>query len=816
MPMHQDIHVAARRLLIRPAHTLLTLAIVALGIGSATAVFSVVDQTVLRAAPFPHADRLVDVLDINRNTGGGGSSFTPQKVVAWQTQSSFFERFEAYSYQQMDVTGSGEPERISGLQVSLGLFSMLDAHPRIGRSFEPGDGGLGSERVVVIGDALWRKRFGGSADVVGQRILLNGVPYTVIGVMPRKFRLLDKDESFWLPVDMQARITDRTLRGFYGIGLLAPGVAQDRAQQVADALADRLQPQSPLPSTWGLRVTQKKIARVDDTTRTALLVLLGAVSFVLLISCANVASLFLSQAPARQREMAIRSALGASRGRLIRSVLAESLLLAALGGFFGVLLAGWGVGAVLAAAPDRMLWMSTTPIELDGRILAVAGVLTLVTGFIFGIFPAWRGSRPNLETTLRGSTAGAGGGSYGRLPGGLVVVEVAFAVVLMVGATLMARTLANLNAIEPGFDPNGVIVMHIALPSDRYPTPAACIQFFDALRDRLRGVAGISAVAASQGTPPAIGALSFGRPEIEGRGIPDTKVVTIPNGTVSPEYFRALGMPIIAGRGFTTNDASDVVIVSQAFAEKYWAGANAVGGRFRMFANSRWRTVIGVVSNVQASGDGDSPTALQFYSPWVAPAAQAAPQPPAPSGALSRSYDYRKLIVRAENPSAAIPLIKRQIWAIDPNQPVERVALAADTYAALFGKQRFVMRLMMAFAVLALALTAAGIFGVLSQAVAQRTREIGIRMALGARPMNVVALVVSRGILLASAGVVFGAVAALILVTTLGALLYGIGPRDPSSFAVVAALLLVVALVASWLPARAAMKIQPALVLRRE
>ena len=289
---------------------------------------------------------------------------------------------------------------------------------------------------------------------------------------------------------------------------------------------------------------------------------------MLLISCANVASLFLSQAPGRQREMAIRSALGASRGRLIRSVLAESLFLAALGGFSGVLLAGWGVAAVLAAAPDRMLWMSTTPIELDGRILAVAGLLTLVTGFIFGIFPAWRGSRPNLETTLRGGTAGAGGGSSGRLPGSLVVVEVAFAVVLMVGATLMARTLANLNAIEPGFEPNGVIVMHIALPSDRYPTPAACIQFFDALRDRLRGVAGISAVAASQGTPPAIGALSFGRPEIEGRGIPDTKVATIPNGTVSPEYFRALGMPIIAGRGFTTNDASDVVIVSQAFAEK--------------------------------------------------------------------------------------------------------------------------------------------------------------------------------------------------------------------------------------------------------
>jgi putative ABC transport system permease protein len=825
MPLYRDVKIACRRLLARPAYTLLILGTLALGIGAGTAVFSVVDQTVLRAAPFPYADRLVDVMHIHSVSKSGGSSMTPQKVLGWQAQPALFERLELYSHQQMDVTGGAEPERVTGLNVSLGLFSMLDVRPQIGRAFGDGDGTPGSEKVVLISDALWRRRFAGDGDVLGQRVKLNEADYTVIGVMPRRFRLLSEEEAFWLPVDLRAYSSDTSFRG-YGLGRLAAGATQADAKRVADTLAERMNTESPIPMTWGLGLTPKRIARVDQTTRTALFVLLGAVGFVLLITCANVANLFLSQGPVRQREMAIRSALGAGRGVLVRSVLVESLLLAVVGGGVGILMAGWGVEAILAAAPPQMMSLSTTPIEVDGRVFAVAAILTIVTGFLFGLLPALRGSRPNLETTLR--TAGGSGarGSYGRVPGSLVVLEVAFAVILLVGAALMTRTLANLNAIDSGFEPDGLITMYIALPSDRYSTMTANVGFFDTLSEKLRGVEGITGVAVSQGAPPRIGGITFGTPEIEGRGTPDGKSMVIPNGTVAPAYFDTLRIPFVAGRNFAPGEPERNVIVSQAFAQRYWPDGNAVGGRFRMSATWPWNTVIGVVRSVQTTAGGDDRTALQFYHPYIArPAkpsasADAGPQepsgPPKPTAAPRRSYSYAQLIVRADDPSRAIPLIKEQIWAIDRNQPVEKVALVADTYADMFAKQRFVLMLMGAFALVALVLTAAGIFGVLSQAVAQRTREIGIRMALGAQPKDVMQLVVSRGMVLAGIGATLGIGAALALVKTLRALLYGVEPTDPVSFAAVTALLLAVALLACWLPTRAAMRVHPAVALRTD
>jgi putative ABC transport system permease protein len=490
LPGH-DLRAAVRRLASRPFATLLSFTTLALGIGAATAVFSVADQTILRPPPFPHADRLVDVLHINSKTGSGGSSLTPDKIAGWQAQPSLFERFEAYAPQQVDVTGGAEPERLSGLVVSLGLFPMLDARPQIGRTFEKGDGAPGSERVVIISDATWRRRFGGQADVLGRTATLNEQDYTIVGVMPRRFRLLNEDEAFWLPFDIEAHAGDSSFRG-YGLARLAPGVSQASAQGLADQIASRLQAEKPLQMTWGLGLQQKHVARVDETTTTALYVLLGAVGFVLLITCANVANLFLAQAPARQREMAIRSALGAGRLVLVRGVLVESLLLATAGGAAGILLARWGVAAILAAAPARMMSRSTTPIEVDGRVLLVAATLTLVTGLLFGILPALRGSRGNLETTLRRGSGATRAQGYGGQAAALVVIEVAFAVVLLVGAALMMRTLSNLNAIDTGVDAEGVVSFHVALPSDRYPSHAARIAFFDSVAERLRGAAGIS------------------------------------------------------------------------------------------------------------------------------------------------------------------------------------------------------------------------------------------------------------------------------------------------------------------------------------
>lgn len=817
MSISQDLRLAIRRLALRPGYTLLIGLTLALGIGASTAVFSVVDQTILRLPPFLHADRLADVMHIHRVRKSGGNQLSPQKIVGWQQQAALFERFEGAAPVQMDVTGTQQPERLRGLNVSLGLFSMLGVQPDIGRAFEKGDGAPGSPRVVIISHDVWRRRFGGQPDAIGQQMILNDQSYTVIGVMPRRFLLLGESDSFWLPVDLETRITDTSLRSFYGLGRLAPGVAHEQAQNLADEIADRLQAQQPLPETWGLGVRRKRIASIDDTTRTALLVLLGAVGFVLLITCANVANLFLSRAPAREREMAIQSALGASRTRLFGSVMLESLILAGTGGALGIILARWGVDAVIAAAPAGLLSRITNTVEVDGRVLLVAFTMVVVTGILFGLVPALRGSRPNLERALRGGGRAAGRSSYGSVPGMLVVAEVAFALILLVGATLMARTLVNLHAIDAGFEPGGLVAMNVDLPSDRYPNSIARLEFFSTLGERLRGSAGITAVTHAQGVPPSIGGISFGSPEVEGReGNQGTMI--IPNGTVPPTYFETLRIPLRAGRNFAPDEAQGNVIVSDGLAQRFWPEGGAVGRRFRMSAQSPWLTVVGVVGSVQASAGGDERTPLQFYYPQVPrPQATAAAKPaPASTTPSRRTYSYSILIVRADDPSAAVPHIKEQIWALDRNRPVERVALVEDRCAEMFAKQRFVLQLMGAFALVALVLTAAGIFGVLSQVVAERRREIGIRMAIGARPADVMRMVLSRGMLLAGIGAAIGIAGALALVKTVQALLYGVEPTDPVTFVVVTIALLAVALAACWLPTRNAMRVHPAEALRVE
>ena len=808
--------IALRRLLSRPGSTAIIILIIAVGVGAATTVFSVVDQLILRPPPFAYADRLVSVLHKDRRSGGGGNNLFPAKIVGWQAQPALFERFEAYAPAQFDVTGDGEPERITGERVSVGLFSMLGVQPRIGRGFAAGDGRPGADRVAIISDDLWRRRFGAEADALGSRIVLNDDDYTLVGVMPRRFRLQGEKDSVWIPVDLEANrgIQDPTLRSFFGLARLAPGVSFAAARETAKAIADRLETAAPLPeSSWDLIVDKKEIAYVDATTRTALFVLLGAVAFVLFITCANVANLFLSQAPLRLREMAICSALGSGRGRLVRSVLAETLLLAGAGGTLGVLLAVWGVGAMIAAAPEGLAFSMTSPVEVDGRVVAVAIALTILTGLAIGLLPAIRGTRANIESTLRAS-ASAVRSSYGRTPAALVVLEVAFSVVLLVGAALMARTLANLEALEPGFEPDGLVAMHVDLPSDRYPGGAARAAFFDALLERLHSVAGVTGAAIANGTPPRQGGFSVGTPDVEGGSGGSPGRLMIPVATVSRGYFRTLGIPLLAGRDFTVDDTSERVIVSRGLADRLWPGQDVIGRRVRLNSTWPWLTVVGVAGNVETRGAGEVRTALQLYYPYATrPVAPAAAPTAAPR---RRTFDWRVVVVRADNPSAAIPEIKRQIWAIDARQPVERVSLVSDLYAEAFGRQRFVLTLMSAFSFIALALTVAGIFGVLSQIVVRRTREIGIRVVLGAQPRDVMGQVLRSGLMLSLAGAAIGIGAALSLARVLRTLLFGVTPYDPVSFAAVGVFLVAVALLACWLPARAAMRIEPAAALRVE
>lgn len=809
-----DLRLIFRRLAARPGFTLLIVLPVGLVIGAATAVFSVVDQTVLRTSPFAHADRLVDVLHLVKPSGGGGNNLSMEKIAGWQQQPAMFERFEAYSPLQLDLTDHAEPLRVRGLQVSLGLFDMLDVHPSVGRGFREGDGRPGSDPVAIISETLWRTRFGASPEALGQRLTLNDADYTIVGVMPRRFQLLSDEEAVWLPIDVTANFGDSTLRGFYGVGRLAPGVRMPAAQPTADQIAERLQRDAPLPRGWYLGLQQKSIARVSAATRTTLLVLLGSVGFVLLITCANVANLFLAQVPVRQREMAIRTALGAGRARLVASVLLESTLLAVVGGAIGVLLARWGVDAVLAAAPERLAFMTTTTIEVDTRVIVTAAIATLVTGILFGLLPALRGSRPALEATLRGGSAAAGRGSFGRIPAALVVVEVAFSLILLIGAALMMRTLARLESIDPGFDPDGLVAMHIDLPSNRYPTTAARIAFFETLISRLTAMPGISAATVAEGVPPVQAGFTAGIAETESGVVPSAGEIIVPFNTVTPSYFATLRIPLIAGRNFTVDSAPDDVIISRGLAERFWPTGNSVGGRFK-FSGDRWLSVVGVAENVETRAAREDRTTMHFYYPWL-PSRTPPVLAPVERSTPRRTFDYRLLVVRAQDPMAAVEEVRRQVAAIDRDQPIERIALVADLYAESFGRQRFMLMLMAAFSLVALMVTAAGIFSVLSHAVAQRTREIGIRMSVCAKPAAVLKMILARGVLLTVIGLVGGTAGAAALSKVLQSLLFEVSGTDPVSYGSVALLILLVAVAACWVPARAAMRVEPAVALRME
>ncbi len=807
--MVRDLQLAIRRFRFRPAHTALLIMILGVGIGAATAVFSVVDQTLLRPPPFAHADRLVQVLDLYRSGGARSSTLTPEKIAGWQEQHSLFEAFEAYMSREVDLTGAEiEPERVRGLVVSSGLLRMLGVQPSFGRGFADDDGRPGAERIVLISEGLWQRRFGGHSDVLGTRIALSDEPHTIVGVMPRRFRLTGEGEEFWLPIDVRSVGRDGRRYFFFGIGRLAAGVDSTSQQKLADTLAARMQAQTPLSDEpfWDIHLARQEIAYVAETTETALFVLLGAVGFVLLITCANTANLFLSQIGIRQHEMAVRAAIGAARVRLFREVLTESVVLAACGGAVGVLLAVWGVDAIVAAAPPNLTFNSTSPIELDTRILAVAAAMTVVTGVVFGLVPALRASRPDVEWILK-SARGAGALPFSRFSAGLVVAEVAFSLILLVGAALMIRTFANLQAIEPGFEPGGLVAMEVSLPTDKYVGEGSRSAFFEAVRERLAAMPGVSDVAVAAGVFRG-GGTHYGTPEVEG-GLPSASraQATIPSNYVTPEYFRAMRIPLVAGRTFTEADGGDSIVISKGLAHRYWPNGDAVGRGLKLFANGQWATVVGVAGDVEGRAGGIA-SPLYIYRRLAPPSGNSASLP------RVRSYATRAIIVRTSEPAATVPAMRAAVWALDRNQPIGRVTRVEDLYAEAFAMERFVLQLMSVFGMIAVALTAAGIFGVLSQLVARKTREIGVRMALGARSADILRLILPRGAGLLIIGTALGLIGAAVLTRFLEALLFGVRPVDPVSFGIGTFLLMVITLIACWLPMKRAMRVDPAVALR--
>ncbi|HEU4694925.1 MAG TPA: ABC transporter permease [Vicinamibacterales bacterium] len=805
----QDVGFAFRLLQRNPGFALTAVLTLALGISANTTVFTIVDHVLFRPPPYLAGDRLVQVAGLDRPGGSGGNTLNAHRILGWQVQ-DVFERLEGFGPQQFDVSGDGPPERVSGYAVTTGLFSMLGVSPEIGRVFGPTDGRPGDEPVVILGHNVWVRRFGASANAIGARLRLNDELYRVVGVMPPHF--LNRDDGVLVPFDLVSHDGDDAVSNFIGLGRLREGVTAAAAQERADALAAGLNALDPQPRSWYLGVRQWKLVFLSDLAHDALLMVLGAVGFVLLIGCANVANLLLSRAVVREREMAVRSALGASRGRLIRQGLTECSIVVLAGSALGVAFAWAGVRALVAVLPGAtFIDVGGVDLRVDGRVLAFAAGATALTAAACGLVPAFRASRPSLDAGLRGVTSGTSR-STGRMSGLLVVVEVAFSIVLLVGAALLIRTFTRLSAIEPGFDPNGVVTANIDLPTDRYPTPAAREAFFEELNGALLR-AGIVSTAIANGALPDETAIEFGTVENDDEPVrrvePDPYVGSL---TVGGAFFETLRIPIVEGRAFTSADGSDAVIVNQTLALRLWPAGAAVGRRMRE-GDGPWWTVVGVARDVEmrmfASNDR---LTLQTYHPFVTRVAS----PPTPPPGGRRTFANRRIFVRAADAIATARTLSQAVWTLDPALPVQRTESLRDRWNRTFAPQLLVVSVMALFSLVAVVLAAAGLFAVISHAVARRTHEIGIRAALGATRTDIFRLVMSRGLALAAFGVVIGLAGAAAVSRTLTALLYQVGPYDAASFLAVAGGLLTVAAAACWLPTRRAMAVDPATALRAE
>ena len=801
----RDIRYALRALLRQPGFTLAVALTLALGIGANTAIFSVVHGVLLRRLPYPNDDRLMTVW--TRLSTGDRETASMPDYLDWKAQNSSFASMSAYANSNDNLAAPGaDPERVPSARVIADFFSTLGVTPAAGRWFVPEEFVFGSHRVVVLSHGLWVSRFGANPDIVGQTITLNARPYTVVGVAPEAMRLPARAQ-LWAPFAVDPSSPPSSRRGDFlsVIARLAPGITPARAQADMNAIAKRLALAYPATNA---RIGVELVSLHDQLVgqiRPALLVFSGAVALVLLIACANVANLLLARATAREREMAVRAALGAGRERLVRQVLTESLVLSAVGGVLGLLLAAWGVQGLKAAAPPTLPRLDE--IGLDPVALAFTAAAVVVTGFLFGIAPALRGSAFALHSTLSaGGRAGIGGGRGERLRSVLVVAQVALALVLLVGSGLLVRTFARLQQVDLGFDSTHTLTAQIVLPGAKYTGNERLLGFFGSLHDRLAATAGVRTVAFTSDVPLAGGYsyLSFsmvGQPAPRpGENLPDAVPIV-----ATPEYFTAMGIPLLAGRLFTAADAPNaprVVVVNRDLARKAFGGRNPIGERIS-FGNAAdsttWLTIVGVVGSTRLEGVG-----LETYAQAFTPLSQG----PVP---------YVYVVARTTgDPLALAATLRREVAALDPTLPVANVMSMDQRAAASVAQYKLNSVIVTVFAAVALVLASIGIYAVISYAVAQRTREIGIRMALGAAQGHVLRLIVRDGMAPTLIGIALGAAGALGATRLMRSLLYGVSATDPAVFAVVATMLLVVALAACLVPARRAARVDPNMALRNE
>ncbi len=810
--LFQDLRFAARLLLKAPSFTAVALLTLSLGIGASAAIFSVVNTLLLQPLPYPHAERLVMLWQDFRERGGPEDEWlTPANFFDWRARAQSFQDIAVYQGGSANLTGQGEPERVTGWSVTSGFFGVLGVAPSLGRDFVPEDDVPGADGVVMLSHGFWARRFGAEPGIVGRTLTLSGQPFTVIGVMPAGFRNPFGEPDIWRPVQLNPANPSRgsiTLRAF---ARLNDGVALSQARAEMTTIGQALAQEIPEARQTGILVTPLH-ERVIGDTRTPLLALLGAVLFVLLIASANVASLLLARGAAREREVALRKAVGATAGRIVRQLLTESLLLGALGAAGGLLLAGWLLDLLVANAPP-----GTPPLDrvrIDGTVFAFGAGLGLLTSVVFGLAPAVQSGARQVGTVLKeGGRAAAGSRRLLTLRHVFLVGEVALALTLLVGAGLMMRSLLNLQAVDPGLEPERVLVASVALPQAGYPEPDQRRAFFTALEERLQALPGVEQVGFAS-VAPFSGADTDTSFLIEGQPEPatpaDQPIAWV--RMVTPAFFGAVGMRLETGRLLEPGDheqAQRVVVINRAMASRFWPNIAATGGPpsggvapvgTRIFIGpNNPVTIVGIVADVRHR-DVAQPALPQMYLPMAQ-----FPQ----SGMTA-------VVKAAGDPAVLAPSVRSAVTALDPNLPVSFVETLESLMAETLALPRLLAMMLLLFAGAALLLAAIGIYGLMAYSVAQRTQEFGIRLALGAQSDTVLRLVLGQACRLTLAGVAIGAAAAFGVSRLLEALLYEVRPADAPTFAATALALSAVALVAAYLPARRAMRISPVEALRNE
>ena len=809
--MLSDLRYAIRSLLKTPRFFLIAVVVLALGIGSNSAMFSVVYNVVLRPLAYPQPERLVFVQECSLRHGGT-SPTAPGTYGEWRDQQHVFQSIAAAEVWGASLTGTARPEEVEGLKVSTSLLTVLRTAPLLGRSFLHEDAQTEAGRVVLLSHGLWQRRFGGDRSIAGRAITLNGASYRVIGVMPQEFRFPPfwaLKAELWVPlVFPPQRMHDHEGRSLRVFARLQDGVSLEQAAAEMSTIARRIEQAYPESNTdRGARVLPLNEV-VLGQVRPALVVLLGAVAFLLLIACANVANLLLGRASGRQKEVALRLALGAGRWRLMRQLLVESALLSAAGGALGLLLAYWSVHllSVSIAEASRFTLPRYQEIGMGAAVLLFTFAVSLATSILFGLAPALEFSRPDLHATLKDGGRGTSRLSRSPLRSLLVVGEVAISLMLLAGAGLMIRSFARLGAVDAGFDPHNVLTMRVVLTgSPRAATLERRNAFYRQVLDRVAAVPGVESVSGINHLPLAGDLWTFSF-RVEGR--PEPGPADVPKAAfraVFPGYFHTMRIPLLGGRDFTTRDdagAPRVVVINQSMARRYWPNEDAMGKRIRLDSNGPWFTVVGVVKDVEQADWGATAGSEFYFSQMQNP---------------EDIQRYLTLVARtAGDPLAIAGAIQSQIWSLDRDLPIGDLASMQQVVDRAVWQPRFSTTLLGGFAGLALVLAAIGIYGVMSFDVNRRTQEIGIRMALGAKPGDVMRSVLGGGGKLAAIGTAIGMAGALALTRYLRTLLYEVSTTDPVALASAAALLGVVALAAVWLPARRATRVDPVVALRSE